>query len=173
MPRTIQTAKKRGRGRPKLPPGEGKRYPLSLRTTREIRELLEQEAIMSGRSMAQEAEYRLQKSFLDERLKYEEFGGPSLYWFMKALAVGARSTAERMGGTFEDNNVQPEAINAIGKLLQVLKGHTRRKEPKGIVATEVAQEVAEFLEARLLEGQAHLPVMATAAGWLRTKRSKK
>ena len=38
MPKTIQTAKKRGRGRPKLPAGEGKRYPLGLRTTREIRE---------------------------------------------------------------------------------------------------------------------------------------
>ncbi len=172
MPKTIQTAKKRGRGRPKLAPGEGKRYPLSLRTTREIRELIEREAILSGRSLAQEAEYRIQKSFVDERAKYEEFGGPSLYWFMKALAVGARASVERLGGTFEDSNVQPEAINAIERLLPVLTAHAHRDEPKGIVAGEVAQEVAELLEARLLEGQASVPVVFQI-GKRRTKRSKK
>ena len=172
MPKTIQTAKKRGRGRPKLAPGEGKRYPLSLRTTREIRELIEQQAIISGRSMAQEAEYRIQKSFVDERAKYEEFGGPSLYWFMKALAIGARATVERLGGTFEDSNIRPEAIKAIERLLPVLTAHTHREEPKGIVAGEVVQEVAEFLETRLLEGQAGFPVAFTI-GKRRTKRSKK
>ncbi len=172
MPKTIQTARRRIRGRPKLPAGEGKRYPLSLRTTREIRELVEQEALMSGRSLAHEAEYRIQKSFVDERAKYEDFGGPSLYWFMKALAVGARATAERLGGTFEDNNVRPEAINAIERLLPVLTEHTYRSEPGGATATEVVQEVVEFMETRLLEGQADFPVTFTV-GKLRTKRPKK
>ncbi len=172
MPKTIQTAKKRRRGRPKLPAGEGKRYPLSLRTTREIRELIEREAIMSGRSLAQEAEYRIQKSFVDERAKYEEFGGPSLYWFMKALAIGARATAERLGGTFEDSNVRPEAINAIERLLPVLAEHTHRPKPRGTTADEVVQEVAEFMETRLLKGQAGFPV-TFAVGKLRTKRPKK
>ena len=170
MPKTIQTAKKRGRGRPKLAPGEGKRYPLSLRTTREIRELIEREAITSGRSLAQEAEYRIQKSFLDERLKYEEFGGPSLYWFMKTLAVGARATAERLGGTFEDSNIRPEAINAIEKLLQTLKEHEHLAEPKGKVAAEVAQEAAEALEAQLLGFPGLFQI---SIGKRRTKGSKK
>ena len=172
MPKTIQTTKKRSRGRPKLPAGEGKRYPLSLRTTREIREVIEREAIMSGRSLAQEAEYRIQKSFADERAKYEDFGGMSLYWFMKTLAVGARATAERLGGTFEDSNVRPEAISAIERLLPVLTAHTHREEPKGTIASEVVQEVAEFLEARLLEGQANFSVVFQI-GKRRTKRPKK
>ena len=172
MPKTIQTTRKRGRGRPKLPAGEGKRYPLSLRTTREIRELVEQEAIMSGRSLAQEAEYRIQKSFVDDRARYEEFGGPSLFWFMKALAIGARATAERLGGTFEDSNVRPEAINAIEKLIPVLTEHTPRSEPGETTATEVVQEVVELMETRLLKGQTGFPVAFTV-GKLRTKRPKK
>ncbi len=52
--------------RAKLPPGEGKRVPLNMRTTRETREKLEKSAAESGRSLAQEVEYRLERSFADE-----------------------------------------------------------------------------------------------------------
>src|SRR5262249_30571341 len=41
----------------------GKRYPLNMRTTKEIREKLERAATQSGRSLVQEVEHRLQKSF--------------------------------------------------------------------------------------------------------------
>ena len=51
------------RGRPPLPAGEGKRHPLGIRTTKQLREQLEQAAKSSGRSLAQEVEYRLEKSF--------------------------------------------------------------------------------------------------------------
>lgn len=45
----------------------GKRHPLNMRTTREIREHLEDAARKSGRSLAQEAEHRLQATyFLDQ-----------------------------------------------------------------------------------------------------------
>jgi len=43
--------------------GQGKRYPLNMRTTKEIREKLERAAAQSGRSLVQEVEHRLQKSF--------------------------------------------------------------------------------------------------------------
>ena len=51
--------------RAKLPPGEGKRVPLNMRTTRETREKLEISAAVSGRSLAQEVEYRVEQSFLE------------------------------------------------------------------------------------------------------------
>jgi len=40
-----------------------KRYPLSLRTTKELRQKLEKAAAQSGKSLAQEIEARLEQSF--------------------------------------------------------------------------------------------------------------
>ena len=55
---------------------EGKRYPLNMRTTFELRRNLEAAATASGRSLAQEAEYRLERSFLSQQVMFEamEFG---------------------------------------------------------------------------------------------------
>ena len=44
----------------------GKRYPLNMRTTRELREKIERAALVSGRSLVQEVEFRLEQSFRDE-----------------------------------------------------------------------------------------------------------
>ena len=52
--------------RAKLPPGKGKRVPLNMRTTRETRAKLEKSAAGSGRSLVQEVEYRLERSFAEE-----------------------------------------------------------------------------------------------------------
>jgi hypothetical protein len=45
----------------------GKRFPLNMRTTFEVRTQLEAAAKASGRSLAQEAEYRIERTFLDQR----------------------------------------------------------------------------------------------------------
>jgi hypothetical protein len=42
---------------------KGKRYPLNMRTTRELRDRIEAAAHASGRSLVQEVEYRLEQSF--------------------------------------------------------------------------------------------------------------
>jgi hypothetical protein len=49
----------------------GKRYPLNMRTTFEVRRQLEAAAKASGRSLAQEAEYRIERSIMDERRMVE------------------------------------------------------------------------------------------------------
>jgi hypothetical protein len=41
---------------------DGKRYPLNMRTTQDLRKRLERAAEKSGRSLAQEVEHRLQRS---------------------------------------------------------------------------------------------------------------
>lgn len=56
----------RPRGRPALPPQEVKRHAIGFRTTKDLRDRLQTESEASGRSVAQEVEIRLQKSF-DER----------------------------------------------------------------------------------------------------------
>ena len=46
-------------GRPPKPPTPGERTPLGLRVTAEVKKMLEQAAVQSGRSLSQEAELRL------------------------------------------------------------------------------------------------------------------
>lgn len=53
----------------KLPQGEGKRHPVSFRTTLVLNERLKAEAMKSGRSMSQEIERRLEASFRDDDLR--------------------------------------------------------------------------------------------------------
>lgn len=43
----------------------GKRHPLNMRTTAELRAKLGWAATQSGRSLAQEVEYRLERSFIE------------------------------------------------------------------------------------------------------------
>src|SRR4051812_25534907 len=49
----------------------GKRYPLNMRTTHQMRTALEAAASSSGRSLAQEAELRIERSFSDQRMSIE------------------------------------------------------------------------------------------------------
>jgi hypothetical protein len=53
---------KKRRGPAPLPPDQGKRHPIGIRVTKEIRAFLQQMADSSGRSLAQEIELRLQRS---------------------------------------------------------------------------------------------------------------
>ena len=46
--------------------GNGKRRPLNMRTTPALRAKIEQAAEESGRSLVQEVEYRLERSFWEE-----------------------------------------------------------------------------------------------------------
>jgi predicted HicB family RNase H-like nuclease len=47
----------------------GKRYPLNMRTTKELRDKIESAATVSGRSLVQEVEIRLERSFQEEEIE--------------------------------------------------------------------------------------------------------
>jgi hypothetical protein len=47
----------------------GKRYPLNMRTTKELRDKIEKAAILSGRSLVQEVEFRLERSFHQQEIE--------------------------------------------------------------------------------------------------------
>jgi hypothetical protein len=49
----------------------GKRYPLNMRTTKELRDKIEGAAILSGRSLVQEVEFRLERSFQQQEIEKE------------------------------------------------------------------------------------------------------
>jgi hypothetical protein len=93
MPRTID-ATQRSRG--KL---AGKRYPLNMRTTKQTRDALEAAAHKSGRSLAQEIEFRLEQSFHAER----EFGGADSYQFFKLLASMVGMIEARTGQDWSEH----------------------------------------------------------------------
>jgi Arc-like DNA binding domain len=84
---------RRGRGRPALPDEMGKRYSLGIRTTRELRDALKAVADLSGRSVAQEIELRLEQSFDTEKA----YGGPRLAAAFRWLAALAASRSAEFG----------------------------------------------------------------------------
>ena len=103
--------------RAKLPPGEGKRTPLNMRTTRELRERLEREAADSGRSLAQEVEFRLEQSFAEEksqaefsdervRAVYAQFGTLETFLVARMLANAIHTIEAVTGKNWMDD---PEA----------------------------------------------------------------
>jgi predicted HicB family RNase H-like nuclease len=49
----------------------GKRYPLNMRTTKELRDKIEEAATASGRSLVQEVEFRLEGSFWQQEIERE------------------------------------------------------------------------------------------------------
>ncbi|MBV8736484.1 MAG: hypothetical protein JO007_04345 [Alphaproteobacteria bacterium] len=78
----MKGEKQRRRGRPSLPPEKGKRYPVGIRTTKQLKDLLHAAATASGRSVAGEIEHRLEQSFQTEAL----YGGPRTAALLRALA---------------------------------------------------------------------------------------
>jgi hypothetical protein len=97
----------RHRGRPRLPAEHGKRYPIAIRTTKELKERLEGASKASGRSLAQELEFRLERSFeiqdiagsvypLIARIsdQISELGS----FITAADALGGKTLADALGG---------------------------------------------------------------------------
>ncbi|NNH32272.1 Arc family DNA-binding protein [Rhizobium sp. SEMIA 4085] len=62
----------------KKPTEAVKRHPLNVRTTKEMRERIEAAAAASGRSMVQEVEFRLERSFDLEKVIEDAMGGPQM-----------------------------------------------------------------------------------------------
>ena len=76
-------------GRPPLPPGKRLGASMGFRPTPETRERLEKAAKANGRSMSQEIESRLERSFASDDGHMESFGGELNYKVAKAMFAGA------------------------------------------------------------------------------------
>jgi hypothetical protein len=78
----------------------GKRYPLNMRTTFEMRQSLEAAAARSGRSLAQEAEIRIEHSFANEARLVEALDlayGRELSGLMFAIGEAMKSAITAAG----------------------------------------------------------------------------
>jgi hypothetical protein len=68
----------------------GRRYPLNIRTTKEMREKLGAAARRSGRSLTQEMEFRLEQSFGEVEVIERLFGGPAAVAFLTTVGSAIR-----------------------------------------------------------------------------------
>ena len=118
--------------RAKLPPGEGKRVPLNMRTTRETRERLEKAAADSGRSLVQEVEARLERSFLVEDHLTFLAGDPKTAWFVREMLDTKRMIEAHLNKSvwneFECHEAMKAAIDRL--LAQGAPKPTQRLEKK-------------------------------------------
>jgi len=65
----MDESKRKRRGRPTKPPKAGvRRVTLGLRVSADLKRKLDKDAVKAGRSLSQEAEARLEKSYDDEWL---------------------------------------------------------------------------------------------------------
>ena len=130
-------------GRKPKPEGEAKRVPLGMRTTPLVRQRLEEAAARSGRSLAQEVELRLERSF-----EFEDLIDTAISrTFAKAEAVFVRAgggagnmalgmmlgrlaefaEAEKAGSPWRENETSRHKVEA--KLLAMLPGILRNPPP--------------------------------------------
>jgi hypothetical protein len=68
-----------------------------VRTTKQLKERLEQARLESGRSLAQEIEHRLEQSFTKEDIAHTAFGGPEEYRIMQLLALAVQQVEAATG----------------------------------------------------------------------------
>ena len=88
-------------------PAKGKRYPLNMRTTLELRQKIEDAAELSGRSLVQEVEYRLEASF--QREQEEKM-------IQAAAEAAAKTTGGKLFQLFELREERRQRIQILDKL---------------------------------------------------------
>jgi hypothetical protein len=93
--------------------GAGKRYPLNMRTTKEMRDRLEQAAAVAGRSLAQEVEFRLERSFFEYDVMFgglELTYGPRLAGVLLMLGEGIKRSCQASNILIETSSTQVSAV---------------------------------------------------------------
>ncbi len=95
---TTKTSKRRGR--PALDPSDRKSRNLTFRSRGDLRARLDQAASQSERSISEEIEYRLERSFTDQSLMFEAMRltyGPELAGLLLLIGAAMKTTGPRAG----------------------------------------------------------------------------
>jgi hypothetical protein len=118
MPRRVKSAPK------------GKRYPLNMRTTQELRSQIETAARASGRSLVQEVEYRLDRSF---EPAFDPRHAALFRFFAGIIAIVEAQTNKRWD---EDVETRALLVSALKHALSSLEPTARAR-----IADALAQPV--------------------------------
>lgn len=121
-----EVGKGKRRGRPTLPPEQRKRAPVQFRTKPAFRAKLQHAADEAGRSLAQEAEFRLERSF-----DHAEIAGSSEWYGTAISLVKLAQAIERRTGKspFKDW----KSGQAIRKAWQKMAAFTFAPMPEGMM----------------------------------------
>ena len=131
--------------RAKLPPGEGKRVPLNMRTTREVREKLEKAAADSGRSLTQQVEYQIeqfQRGDDHEQAVLRMFGlDPDSFLAWRCLSDAISKIEQQTGKSWREDWDAGQQIQAAFKAIVKTFGAKRpvenRLTEKGRLRSEI------------------------------------
>ena len=139
---------KKARGRPALPPEKGKRHAVGIRTTRKLKDLLQRAADLSGRSLAQEIEYRLEASFQTE----DAFGGPRTAALLRSLGAAAQLWK---GGATDAWLDDPRARRSIFQTWkqQLAVTHARLSEKEQSVPEVLLSHVRLFAQSNMRDAR--------------------
>ena len=127
------TAKKRGR--PSKAPKKGERNSLGFRVTADLKKKLMQSAEASGRSVSQDAEFRLEQSFSVENVLAQMIGSPAVLALCVIAGQAIRLVEKETGKIWtEDEETNQEArraaaltANAIPKSATIGRPSWRRR----------------------------------------------
>jgi hypothetical protein len=158
MARTTQVPAKRRRGRPPLGRDIGKRAPLSLRTTKQLKRELENRSNETGRSIAQEVEY-----CLEAWLAFEQgLGGKHMTALFRRMAGTAMLIEAELGrgSTMTDFRTFLAVEEAWKEIINVA-----RPEPDAETVEGIA-EIRRLVDAIPQEPQyPHLPPPKAFSGF--------
>ncbi len=141
---------KRKPGRPPAGPYEGKRKTLSTRITPELRDKLEAASKASGRSLSQEIELRLDRSFETDVQLHEAFGGEHLYALARMIAAILALIESTSGKTWKTDRQTFEEVKAvIDKTLEAL-GPTAPTAPNDQKLLDYADSLGEVITSTVL-----------------------
>jgi head-tail adaptor len=135
-------------GRPRHSPGEVKRVPLNMRTTPSLRAELEEAAGKSGRSLAQEVESRLERTFSEDHLK-ERLLGP---YFQQLVNLGLMwssvEQAHQKPFTEDEKTARAVAdvtVAYIAELVKLSRSHFEQNSLNVLGGSRVRKAVSQFL----------------------------
>jgi hypothetical protein len=122
------------------PTGGAKRHPLNMRTTRETRERLEAAASANGRSLAQEVEARLERSFAQDQRLEDVFGSADLFGLLRAVGTAMDAAGKSAGfmatrspegarGWIDHPYAYDQAVQAAVRVLEALRPHGEIEPP--------------------------------------------
>jgi hypothetical protein len=115
----TQTKSARRRGRPPLPPGEAKRSSFNTRLRPDLKTQLEQAAADEGRSLSEEIEFRLERSFLTEdHLRFLAGDLRGATFVRQFLDVVALMSAFRKQPVWEDDEGYEALEAAVCELIR-------------------------------------------------------
>lgn len=103
-----------------VPQGAGKRVALLARTTRELRQRIEKATAESGRSLGQEVEYRLERSFNPTDFATQLFGSPAAIHLLVCMGSAIRAAqAYAVNRGFSETQTRDMIRTAINTIADV------------------------------------------------------